>query len=117
VADNYKAKRATQAGAGGFQMIAARQAARQFSAPHAWFLRTSIPTPAPNSCERFRADFHTFFEEDTMSIHICRFAYPGVGYTAMLEKSNDREAAAQVGFGAVGTRVRDVYYSAIRRPR
>jgi len=52
-----------------------------------------------------------------MSIHICRFAYPGVGYAAMLEKPSDREAAAQVGFGAVGAKVRDVYYSAIGGPR
>jgi len=47
-----------------------------------------------------------------MSIYICRFTYPSVGYAATLEKPNDREAAAQVGFGAVGAKVRDVYYSA-----
>lgn len=47
-----------------------------------------------------------------MSIYMCRFSYPSVGYAAMLEKPSDREAAARVGFGAVGAKVRDVYYSA-----
>src|ERR1035437_7688463 len=47
-----------------------------------------------------------------MSIYICRFGYAGAAYKAMMENPSDREAAARAGFAAVGSKIRDVYYSA-----